>query len=235
MINEFSPAEFFDFADNPEAAGLFKEVRYVWEAVALLPAYIERIMEPAILGDVEEGAWLEPDRVRLEEGARVERGAIIRGLTIIGRNTVVRSGAYIRGQLLVGADCLIGTGTETRQLLMLDHSNIPHRNFVVTSLVGNRVNIGGATDTANVLLNNKKVEIRITRADGVTTAYPTGMTNFGAVIGDDTKLGGHVLLQPGTVVGKRCRIYPHCAISGYIPHNSRVKQMAGNLSITSRI
>jgi NDP-sugar pyrophosphorylase family protein len=235
MMNEFSPAEFFEVTENPAAASLFKEVRYVWEAVALLPAYIERIIEPAILGDVEEGAWLEPGRVRLEEGARVERGAIIRGPTIIGRNTVVRSSAYIRGHLLVGADCLIGAGTETRQLLMLDHANIPHRNFVVTSLVGNRVNIGGATDTANVLLNGREVEIRITRADGTTTFYPTGMTNFGAVIGDDTKLGGQILLQPGTVVGQRCRIYPQCAISGYIPHDSVVKLTTGNLSITSRI
>ena len=234
-MNEFSPAEFFDVAENPAAAGLFKEVQYVWEAVALLPAYIERTIEPAILGDVEEGAWMEPGRVRLEEGARVERGAIVRGPTIIGRNTVVRSGAYIRGHLLIGADCLIGAGTETRQLLMLNHSNIPHRNFVVTSLVGNRVNIAGATDTANVLLNGKAVEIRIIRADGTTTFYPTGQTNFGAVIGDDTKLGGQILLQPGTVVGQRCRIYPQCAISGYIPHDSRVKPMAGNLSITSRI
>jgi NDP-sugar pyrophosphorylase family protein len=235
MMNEFSPEEFFDVAENPEAAGLFKEVRYIWEAVGILPAYIERIIEPAIWGDVEEGAWLESGRVRLEEGARVERGAIVRGPTIIGRNTVVRSGAYIRGHLLVGADCLIGAGTETRQLLMLNHSNIPHRNFFVTSLVGNRVNVGGATDAANVLLDGKAVEIRITRADGTTTSYPTGMTNFGAVIGDDTKLGGQILLQPGTVVGKRCRIYPQCTISGYIPHDSSVKPMTGNLSITSRI
>ncbi len=234
-MNDFSPVAFFDSAENPEAAGLFKEVRYVWEAVALLPAYIERILEPAILGDVEEGAWLEPGRVRLEEGARVERGAIVRGPTIIGRNTVVRSGAYIRGHLLVGTDCLIGSGTELRQLLVLNHSNIPHRNFVVTSLVGNRVNIGGATDTANVLLNAKAVEIRITGADGATTAYLTGMTNFGAVIGDDTQLGGQILLQPGTVIGKRCRLYPRCAISGYIPHDSFVKSPTGNLSITSRI
>ncbi|HDS45518.1 MAG TPA: hypothetical protein ENN68_05430 [Methanomicrobia archaeon] len=235
MLTEFSPVDFFEVAENTEAAGLFKEVRYVWEAVAILPAYIERILEPAILGDVEEGAWLEPGRVRLEEGARVERGAIVRGPTIIGRNTVVRSGAYIRGHLLVGADCLIGAGTETRQLLMLDHSHIPHRNFFVTSLVGNRVNVGGATDTANVLLNGKVVEIRITRDDGVTTAYPTGMTKFGAIIGDDTKLGGQILLEPGTVIGKRCRIYPQCTISGYIPHDSRVKSITGNLSITSRI
>jgi NDP-sugar pyrophosphorylase family protein len=234
-MNEFSPVEFFDVAENPEAAGLFKEVSCVWEAVAVLPAYIERIIEPAILGDVEEGAWVEPGRVRLEEGARVERGAIVRGPTIIGRNTVVRSGAYIRGHLLVGADCLIGSGTETRQLLVLTHTNIPHRNFLATSLVGNRVNIGGATDAANFLLSGKNVEIRITRADGTTTAYPTGMTKLGAVIGDDTKLGGQILLQPGTVIGKRCLIYPQCAISGYIPHDSVVKPTTNNLSRTSRI
>lgn len=234
-MTEFSPVDFFDLAENPEVAGLFTQVRYVWEAVAALPAYIERILEPAILGEVEEGAWVEPGRVRLEEGARVERGAIVRGPTIIGRNTVVRSGAYIRGHLLVGAECLIGSGTETRQLLVLSHSNIPHRNFLATSLVGNRVNLGGATDAANVLLSGKEVEIRITRADGTISAYPTGMTKFGAVIGDDTKLGGMTLLQPGTVIGKRCRIYPQSLISGYLPHDSVIKPTTSNLSRTSRI
>ena len=120
-MNRFRPENFFDL-EGSDAAGLFQGLEYVWEGVVALPAYIEKILAPEILGEVEEGAWLEPGRVRLGAGSRVERGAVIRGPAIIGRNTVVRSGAYFRGHVMVGDDCVVGWGTELRQVLMLNGS-----------------------------------------------------------------------------------------------------------------
>ena len=231
-MNPFHPKAFFDLADGP-AAGLFKDLTHVWDAVASLPAYIEEIIDSELLGEVEEGAWLEPGRVRLEKGSRVERGAIVRGPTIIGRDSVVRSGAYIRGHVLVGNDCLIGHGTEIRQTLVLDNSNIPHLNCVFTSLVGNRVRIGGCTHTANFLLSGKEVEIRV-KLNGQKQSFPTGQTLFGAVIGDDSNVGGVSLLQAGAVIGRNCLIYPQCSVSGYIPHDSILRPKSAAFEIVSR-
>jgi hypothetical protein len=118
-VEDYSPENLFDLQDS-SAVSLFKRVTYVWDAVAALPSFIEEIIEPEVLGEVEEGAWLESGRVRLEKGSRVERGAIIRGPTIIGQNTLVRSNAYIRGHVMVGDECLIGCGTEMRQVLVLN-------------------------------------------------------------------------------------------------------------------
>ena len=115
----FNPEAFFQLADLP-AAPLFRETTNVLDAVAALPAYIEKVIEPEVLGEVEEGAWLEAGNVRLEEGAKIERGAIVRGPTIIGKNSVVRTGAYIRGHVMVGEGCLIGHGTEIRQTLVMN-------------------------------------------------------------------------------------------------------------------
>lgn len=220
-MNSFGPKIFFDLTDHP-AAGLFKDIVHVWDAVAALPAYIEKIIKPELLGEVEEGAWLEPDKVRLEKGSRVERGAIVRGPTIIGRNTVVRSGAYVRGHVMVGDGCLIGHGTELRQLLVLGQSNIPHLNCFFTSLIGNRVQIGGDTHTANRRVSGKEVVIHV-NLDGEKRSFPTGQTLFGAVIGDDSIVSGGCLLQAGTVIGRRCLVYPQCSLTGYIPHDSLVR------------
>lgn len=220
-MNSFKPEDFFDLTDKP-AAGLFKDMIYVWDAVAALPAFIEKIFRPEILGEVEEGAWLEPGRVQVGKGSRIERGAIVRGPTIIGENTVVRSGAYIRGHVMVGNQCMIGHGTETRQILVLDQSNIPHLNCFFTSLVGNQVQIGGDTHTANHRLNGKEVVIRVD-SEGVTQSIPTGQVLFGAVIGDDSIVSGGCLLQAGTIIGRRSLVFPQCSISGYIPNDSLVR------------
>lgn len=231
-MSNFSPEEFFDIVDGP-LAGLFKDIVHVWDVVAALPAYIEKIIDPELLGEVEEGAWLEKGRVRLEKGSRVERGAIVRGPTIIGRDTVVRSGAYIRGHVMVGEECLIGHGTEIRQTLVLNQSNIPHLNCIFTSLVGNRVKIGGCTHTANFLLSGKEVEIRV-NLNGKKQVFTTGQTLFGAVIGDDSKVGGVSLLQAGTAIGRRCLIYPQASVSGYIPHDSILKPKSATFEVIPR-
>jgi len=220
-MNFFNPENFFDLADSP-VASLFKDVVYVWDAVAALPAFIEKIFRPEILGETEDGAWLEPGRVQVGKGSRIERGAIVRGPTIIGENTVVRTGAYIRGHVMTGNNCLIGHGTELRQTLVLNHSNIPHLNCFFTSLVGNQVQIGGDTHTANRRLSGKEVVIRV-NSEGVTHSFPTGQVLFGAVIGDDSIVSGGCLLQAGTVIGRRSLIFPQCSISGYIPNDSLVR------------
>ncbi|NWG03177.1 MAG: hypothetical protein HXY44_10025 [Syntrophaceae bacterium] len=228
-MNSFRPEDFFDMTDKP-AAGLFKGILSVWEAVAALPAFIEKVIRPEILGEIEEGAWLEPGRVQLGEGSRIERGAIVRGPTIIGQNSVVRTGAYIRGHAMIGNDCLIGHGTELRQILVLDQSNIPHLNCFFTSLVGNHVQIGGDTHTANRRLSGKEVVIQV-QSEGGKQSINTGQVLFGAVIGDDSIVSGGCLLQAGTILGRRCLIFPQCSISGYFPNDSVVRPTSSTFEI----
>jgi NDP-sugar pyrophosphorylase family protein len=230
-MDDFSPEAFFHLSTGPIGI-FFKRFSNVWDAVGALPEYIERILEPGLFGEVEEGAWLEPNRVRLEKGSRVERGAIVRGPTIIGRNTVVRSGAYIRGHLWTGEECLIGHGTETRQLLMMDRSNLPHLNCFFTSVIGNDVKIGGSTHTANMRLDQKEVKIRV-EVKGKKQLFNTYQTLFGAIIGDGSSVGGVSLLQAGTVIGKKCMIFPMCSVSGYLPHGSIVKPKGACIDISS--
>lgn len=220
-MERFKAESFFDLTGLP-AAGLFVNTEYVWDAVVSIPAFIERIIEPAIMGEVEEGAWLEPGAVRLEKGARVERGAIIRGPAIIGGGSVVRSGAYVRGHVMLGENCLLGHGTETRQTVVLNNTNIPHLNCVFTSVLGNSVRLGGCVNTANYLLSGREVQIRL-ELDGEKKSFPTGSALFGAIIGDGANVGGVSVLQAGSIIGRNCMIYPQCSFSGYAPDGSTVK------------
>jgi UDP-N-acetylglucosamine diphosphorylase / glucose-1-phosphate thymidylyltransferase / UDP-N-acetylgalactosamine diphosphorylase / glucosamine-1-phosphate N-acetyltransferase / galactosamine-1-phosphate N-acetyltransferase len=221
-MNQYSPRAFFDL-ENSMAAECFNGVAYAWDAVPLIPAFIEKILNPVIAGEIEEGAWVEPGRVSVGEGSRVERGSIIRGPAIIGKNTIIRSGAYIRGHVMIGDDCLIGWGVEMRQSLVLNKTRIPHYNAVFTSVIGNRINLAGRVSTANYRLDGKEIIVRVP-VDGKTTSFPTGQTLFGAIVGDDTQIAGNALLQPGTIVGRRCVVFPHIDVSGFIPHDCVVKR-----------
>jgi NDP-sugar pyrophosphorylase family protein len=231
-MDNLSPDAFFDLTEGP-VAGLFRDITYVWDAVALLPEYIEKIIRPEILGEVEEGAWVEPGLVQLGEGSRVERGAIVRGPTIIGCNTVVRSAAYIRGHVWLGDDCMVGHGVELRQLLLLNKSSIPHLNCVFTSLIGNRTRLGGCVHTANFRLDAKEIDIRID-VQGEKQSFQTGQKLFGTVVGDDSVVGGNTLLYPGTIIGRNCLVMPQCTVSGYISPDSMVKPKTVTFEVVPR-
>jgi NDP-sugar pyrophosphorylase family protein len=232
-MNPYGPEKFFDLASSP-AAELFQGLKYVWEGVGALPAFIEKIIQPGVLGVVEEGAWLEPGRVQLGEGSYVHRGAIIYGPAIIGRNTVIRSSACLRGHVMIGDDCTIGHGVELRQLLVLNQVRIPHLNIILTSLVGNRAWIAGTAHTINFRLDGQKIKVRVP-IEGKIHALSTGQSHFGSVIGDDSSVGVMTALQPGTIIGQRCQIYPNGSISGYIPHDSIVKPKNVPYEIISRV
>lgn len=187
-MNFLKAEAFFDFSPGP-VRELFAQTDHVWDALALLPAHIENVMRPEVLGEVEEGAWLEPGRVQLDEGSRVDKGAIIRGPTLIGRNTLTRNGAYVRGHVMIGDECIMGHGTEILRSVVLNQTRMPHSNCLMVSLVGSRVTLGAFAATSSRVPCAKDIEIKIDVA-GDRQSIPTGLDRLGGVMGDDCTLGG---------------------------------------------
>lgn len=228
--SRFHPSNFFDLK-NAHARALFEGVDFVWDGVAAIPSYIDRALEPQILGEVEEGAWVEPGNVYLGKGSRVERGAIVRGPTIIGENTTIRSNACIRGNVIVGDNSLIGVAVEIRHCLVMDDSRIPHANMMFTSIIGSGVRMAGFVVSANKPINGEAVNVRV-KLRGEWKEYSTHSALFGFILGDNTKMGASVTAYPGTIFEPDCKIYPLCHLSGYLPRGSVVKpKYYGNILI----
>ena len=223
-MNMFEPEAFFEL-QFPPAATLFEGVTKTWEAVTSLPEHVQAKVTPEVHGEVEEGAWLEPGMVQLGEGSRVERGAIIRGPTIIGRETLIRSGAYIRPNVIIGDECIIGHDTELRQSVIMNRTKLPHFNCIMVSFIGNRVTFGACAATSSIVKEANEVKITVMEEDKSTRLVSTGLARFGAIIGDDVECGGHVFMKPGTVIGKRCKIDPLISLSGYIKADSCIEQV----------
>ena len=50
--------------------------------------------------------------------------------------------------------------------------------------------------------------------------FETGLKKMGAMLGDYVEVGCNSVLNPGTVIGRHCNIYPTSCVRGYIEENS---------------
>ena len=53
--------------------------------------------------------------------------------------------------------------------------------------------------------------------------FATGLTKFGAIVGDRTEIGCNAVINPGSVLGRDCIIYPGVNFRGVLPESSVVK------------
>lgn len=209
--NTYSSEKFFDLHSFQHKA-LFEETRWVWQALEGLESYLLRCSLGVIQSSQMAYAYfIHPELISIGEGTIVEAGAYIRGPCVIGKNCHIRHSAYIRGNVLIGDDCVVGHTTELKGSILLNHARAAHFAFVGDTILGNDVNLGAGVKCANLRLDNQPVSVPL--KDSVLS---TGLRKFGAIVGDHVQLGCNVVLNPGTLIGKRTKCFPSLNISGSI-------------------
>ncbi len=156
--------------------------------------------------------------VWVHETAIVAPTAYLGAPCIIGAETEVRHGAFVRGSALVGAGCVVGNSVELKNVILFDHVQVPHYNYVGDSILGYRAHMGAGSITSNVKSNKSLVSIK---GDG--EVIETGLKKCGAMLGDFVEIGCNSVLNPGTVVGRGSNVYPLSSVRGVIPANSICK------------
>jgi len=219
--------DYFDLAGT-ELEELFAGLPYVWEALKRLDSWLERLPLGSIEGEVQPGAWVGPE-VSVGRGTVIEPGAYVSGPTAIGPNCRIRHGAYIRGQCLIGAGCVVGHATELKKVIMLPEASVPHLAYVGDSILGRRVNLGAGVKTANV--KNDRSEVSVTVG---LERIPTGLSKFGAIIGDRTQIGCNCVTTPGTLIGPDCLVYPEIMLRG-VYRRGRIIKSRGQVEVAERL
>jgi acetyltransferase-like isoleucine patch superfamily enzyme len=74
-----------------------------------------------------------------------------------------------------------------------------------------------------VILSNVKLDHREISVTAPDYTIATGLTKFGAIIGDRTEIGCNAVINPGTVIGRDCIIYPGASVRGVVPRAHIVK------------
>lgn len=214
MTEMLTIAQLYDLNET-QAKPLLSGYTYPWEALAAIHDFILELGKTL----PEEEYDKRGEDVWIHKTATVFPTAYIKGPAIIGPNTEVRQCAFIRDNALVGKDCVVGNSTELKNVILFNHVQVPHYNYVGDSILGYMSHMGAGSITSNVKQDKTIVHVK---GDGFD--LDTGCKKFGAMLGDYVEVGCNSVLNPGTVVGSHSHVYPLSMVRGYIPANSIYKK-----------
>ncbi|MEY2484728.1 MAG: UDP-N-acetylglucosamine diphosphorylase / glucose-phosphate thymidylyltransferase [Verrucomicrobiota bacterium] len=215
----FSPAEYLNLAQTAHAK-LFENQKYVWDALKQIASYLQFRLKPAVMGELI-GKPFVSNHVFVGAGTIIEQGAVLKGPAWIGEKCHVRSGCYVRENVIVGDGVVMGNSCEFKNCILFDEVQVPHFNYVGDSILGHRAHLGAGVILSNVKLDHS--EIMVTTPEG---PMATGLTKFGAIVGDRTEIGCNAVINPGSLLGRDSIVYPCTSFRGVLPagHIVRVQQ-----------
>ena len=206
----YSIRDLYDL-EHSLAGDYLRQFTYPWEALKGIKELILSLgpqLDPAEYEEREEHVWVH-------KTAQVFPTAYLGAPCIIGPETEVRHCAFIRGSALVGANCVVGNSVELKNVILFDHVQTPHYNYVGDSILGYYSHMGAGSITSNVKSDKKLVVVH-----NGTEQIETGLKKFGAMLGDYVEVGCNSVLNPGTVIGRHSNIYPTSCVRGVVPENS---------------
>lgn len=183
------------------------------------------LLDPASI-TIDDTVQLEPDVViepqthlrgntTVKTGSRIGPGSLIEN-SQIGKNVTVlfsvvsdstvadgtRIGPYshLRGHANVGENCRIGNFVELKKTQLGDRTNVSHLSYLGDATVGNKVNIGAGTITANY----------------------DGVNKHQTHIGDRTKTGSNTVLVAPITLGEDVTVAAGSTVTEDVPDDCLV-------------
>lgn len=202
--------EMFDL-EHTLAKDYLSQYTYPWEALKGIKDFI------ITLGNsLNKNEYIETsEHVWVHKTAHVFSSAYLGAPCIIGPETEVRHCAFIRGSALVGANCVVGNSVELKNVIIFDNVQVPHYNYVGDSILGYYSHMGAGSITSNIKSDKKLIVLHENEE-----VLETGLKKIGAMVGDHTEVGCNAVLNPGTVLGRNCIVYPTSCVRGVIAENS---------------
>ena len=136
-------------------------------------------------------------QVAVHRTATVERGALLKGPLIVGPQCFIASGSLLRGGCWIDQDCIVGPGAELKSTILFRGSKLAHFNFVGDSILGQGVNMEAGSIIANHRNELEAPDIRILYQGKV---IETDTLKFGALVGDNTRIGANAVIAPGAIL-----------------------------------
>ena len=172
---------------------------------------------PQIEVAIPETAFVKGD-VSIGKGTVIDPGVYIEGPCHIGKNCKIGHGAYLRPGSVLMDNTTVGHAAEIKHSLLMEGATASHFCYVGDSILGPNVNLGAGVKCANLRLDRKPITLSIKE-----NKINTHLEKFGAILGEGVQVGCNAVLNPGTLIGKGCLVYPLVNTGGFIPPNSRVK------------
>lgn len=169
-------------------------MRQPWRSTQAADSIVRSVVERLSSDD----QWIRSsDEVVRHATATVSPSAFVDAPAVIGPQSHVAHGAYLRGGVWLDEHVVIGTHCEIKSSFVFARSRIAHLNYVGDSIIGEDVNIEAGAVVANHW-NEREGELIVVHIEG--DAIETGVSKFGALIGDGCRIGANAVTSPGTIL-----------------------------------
>ncbi len=166
-------------------------IRYPWDLLRVNELVLEQVVRTSVEGEVSPAAHIDGVLV-LGPRSRVLPGVYMEGTVVIGADCKIGPNAYLRGSTSIGNDCHIGQAVEVKNSIVMSGTAIGHLSYCGDSVIGEHVNFGAGTITANFRHDGK-----MHRSEVGGVLIDTGRRKFGTIVGDRVHTGIHTSIYPG--------------------------------------
>lgn len=210
-------------------------LHYPWEIVSRLSALLEEDWadsDAVIEIDLDAGRHdASAERLHVGERSTIHRSAMLdtnAGAIFISHDVKIGPHAVIEGPAYVGPGCRIAAhahlhsgnaigpvcriGGEVCGSVIQAYTNKQHFGFLGHCYVGSWVNIGAGATNSNLKNTYGSVRVPVNGND-----VDTGLTFFGAIIGDHAKIGINATIPTGAVIGMASCIAGTHTVPKYLP------------------
>ncbi len=183
-----------DFISDFSSKMKIKRITQPWEVASNIKNVIEEIVLNLDSADyhIKNGIAIHETAI-IEINAVVKSPAIIMEGCFIGANSYFREGVFLDRFVKIGANC------EIKSSFIGSKTAIAHLNYIGNSIIGNHVNFEAGSIVANHYNERVSKEIQVIYKQNIMNTYST---KFGALVGDNSKIGANAVLSPGTILEK---------------------------------
>lgn len=226
------PSSVFEIAENLSSQGVYA-----------LSSVIQTLLNQGQMVDtVTADLWMDVvypwDIIHINEtiirntpvstGGIIEKGVVIKGPVLVGNDTKIYSGCYIVGPVVIGDGCEIGPNACIFPSTVIGNNSVVHPfSEIRNSVIMGDVHIGSNSFISHSIVGRGTIiGNNFSSTFGKATIEIGGefkkLENIGSIIGEDCTIGSHVVIEPGMIIGRRCRISPMKRIANNVSSESKV-------------
>ncbi|MBR1424162.1 bifunctional N-acetylglucosamine-1-phosphate uridyltransferase/glucosamine-1-phosphate acetyltransferase [bacterium] len=157
---------------------------------------LEKYMEQGVTIVDPNSTWISED-TEIGQDTVIYPSTYIEGKNKIGKNCKIGPFAHLRGEVEVCDNIKIGNYVEVKKSKISSNTNVGHLSYIGDSELGERVNIGAGTITANY--------------------DPLSKTKSKTVLGNDVKIGSNTVLVAPVKVEEGANIGAGSVVTKNIP------------------
>ncbi|MFH1014258.1 MAG: bifunctional sugar-1-phosphate nucleotidylyltransferase/acetyltransferase [Thermoplasmatota archaeon] len=190
-------------------AELWNDVVYPWDLIQLNEIMMHNSSNSSSNGIIEKGVTLKGS-VHIGEDTKIYSGCYIVGPVVIGKGCEIGPNVCIFPSTAIGDHSVIYPFTEIRNSTIMSDVRIGSHSSINHSILGRGCVLGDSVSTMSV-------DAIIETEEGFKK-----LNTIGAMVGDDSIIENHTVLEAGIIIGRKCKIAAMKQISKNITSESEV-------------